>query len=115
LRQFFERLKAYLEKTYSPSYQNAAFSLLEIRQALAVSKTQLFRFVNELSALEYLQQSGGYANRGFIYKITYWDNYQAIREKIRQHLEKQLKTLKDGTPGNASGTPERREKIAQEL
>ncbi|WP_256012522.1 hypothetical protein [Desertivirga xinjiangensis] len=45
----------------------------------------------------------------------YWDNYQAIREKIRQHLEKQLEALKAGTPRNASGTPELNKNIEQKL
>ncbi|MXV13908.1 toprim domain-containing protein [Pedobacter sp. HMF7056] len=100
LRAFFERLKGYLEKTYPGNHQKAEFSLLEVRQALALSKTQLFRYVNELTALEYLRQSGGYANRGFKYRIVYWDNYLAIREKIRAHLENQLDALKAGTPRN---------------
>jgi DNA primase/energy-coupling factor transporter ATP-binding protein EcfA2 len=115
LRQFFEQLKKYLEKIDKGSHQKAEFSLLEVRQALAVSKTQLFRHVNDLTALEYLSQSGGHANRGFKYKIVYWDNYQAIREKIRQHLEKQLEALKAGTPRNASGTPELSKNINNEL
>lgn len=115
LRQFFEQLKSYLEKIDKDSHQKAEFGLLEVRQALSISKTQLFRFVNELTALEYIRQSGGHANRGFKYKIMYWDNYQAIREKIRQHLEKQLEALKSGTPRNASGTPELIKNIEQEL
>lgn len=115
LRQFFEQLKNHLEKTHNGSHRKAEFGLLEIRQALAVSKTQLFRFVNELTALEYMRQSGGYANRGFTYKITYWDNYQAIREKIRQHLEEQLEALKAGTPRNANGTPEPSKNTEREL
>ncbi|WP_256012521.1 CHC2 zinc finger domain-containing protein [Desertivirga xinjiangensis] len=37
LRQFFEQLKNYLEKKDNGSHQKAEFSLLEVRQALAVS------------------------------------------------------------------------------
>ena len=35
----------------------------EIRQALHVSKTQLHRYVNDLLDLEYIKQTGGYANQ----------------------------------------------------
>jgi DNA primase catalytic core len=110
LRQFYEKLKEYLKKTYNGSHDKVDFGLLEVRQGLHVSKTQLFRYINDLTELEYIRQSGGHANRGFKYRIAYWDNYQAIREKIKQHLEKQLQELKNGTPRNASGTPEESKK-----
>jgi len=94
LRQFYEKLKSYLQKTYKGSHDKAEFGLLEVRQALHVSKTQLFRYVHDLMALDYIRQCGGHANRGFTYRIAYWDNYLAIREKIKQHLEKQLQELR---------------------
>ena len=94
LRQFYENLKGYLQKTYKGSHDKVEFGLLEVRQALRVSKTQLFRYVHDLMALDYIRQCGGHANRGFTYRIAYWDNYLAIREKIKQHLEKQLQELR---------------------
>lgn len=106
LRQFYEQLKSYLQKQYNGSHERAEFSLREVRQALKASKTQVFRYAGDLTSLEYIRQCGGYQNKGFSYKICYWDNYQGIREKIRQSLEGQLKALKSGTPRNASGTLE---------
>ena len=106
LRQFYEQLKKYLRNTYQDKYQDAEFSLREIRQALKISKTQLFRYASDLTNLEYIKQCGGYGNKGFTYKISYWDNYQGLREKIKLRLEEQLKTLKSGTLRNASGTLE---------
>ncbi len=107
LRQFYENLKSYLKKNYNGSNAKAEFSLIEIRQNLNISKTRLFRYVHDLLELEYLHQSGGFANRGFKYKINYWDNYQIIREKIKNHLSNQLKELTTGTPRNTTGTPEK--------
>jgi len=104
LRQFYEALKHYLQKRHKDKYQAAEFSLREIRQALKVSKTQVFRYTNDLMRLEYLQQCGGYGNKGFSYRISYWDHYQAMREKIRAHLDEQLQALKSGTLRNTSGT-----------
>ena len=48
--------------------------------------------------LEYIRPSGGHANRGYTYQVTYWDNYQSLRERIRRSLEEQVKALKAGTP-----------------
>jgi DNA primase/energy-coupling factor transporter ATP-binding protein EcfA2 len=104
LRQFFERLKIYLQKQNKDKYRTAEFTLREIRQALKLSKTQVFRYAGDLCELEYIRQSGGYQNKGYSYRITWWDNYQSLREKIKQSMEEQLKALKSGTLRNATGT-----------
>jgi DNA primase len=116
LRQFYEQLKAHLKQQHNGQHQTAAFSLREIRQALKLSKTQLFRYANDLTQLEYIRPSGGHANRGYTYQVQYWDNYQSLRERIRRSLDEQVKALKAGTPAaetaesgtlrNASGTLE---------
>ena len=43
--------------------------------------------------IEYLSQSSGHVNRGFKYKITHWDNLQALRDKIKKYLSDQLEQL----------------------
>lgn len=114
LRQFYEKLKKYVEKK-GKSFE---FSRFEVREATGLGKTQQHHYLNKLLELEYLQQYG-FANRGFKYKIVYWDNYVAIREKIKQYLQEQLEQLKNKgtehqtdenaqkrTPANASRTPE---------
>ena len=106
LRHFFEQLKNYLQRQYKKNYQQAEFTLREIRQALKTSKTQVFRYTADLIRLEYIRQCGGYSNKGLTYKIGYWDNYQALREKIKLRLDEQVKTLKVGTLRNTTGTLE---------
>jgi hypothetical protein len=106
LRHFFEQLKAYLRKQYSKNYQQAEFTLREIRHALKTSKTQVFRYTTDLIRLEYIRPCGGYGNRGYTYKIGWWDNYQALREKIRIRLDEQVKSLKLEHQRNATGTLE---------
>jgi len=88
LRQFFERLKKYVKS------ENQDFILREVRQHLNVSKTQVFRYTQTLVELEYINQIGGYANKGIKYKISYWDNYQKIRAEIKDFLMLQIQTLK---------------------
>lgn len=106
LRQFYEALKGYLQQQYKGTHKSAEFSLREIRQVLKASKTQVFRYANDLANLEYIKQCGGYSNKGFTYKISYWDNYHGMREKIKQSLDEQVKALKSGTLRNATGTLE---------
>jgi DNA primase/energy-coupling factor transporter ATP-binding protein EcfA2 len=114
LRQFYEQLKSYVGK----KGRSFEFSRFEVREATGLGKTQQHHYINKLLELEYLQQYG-FANRGFKYKIVYWDNYSSIREKIKRHLSLQLEQLKariserqisknatDRTPANANRTPE---------
>jgi DNA primase len=92
LRQFYERLKDYV-KSKGNGYQTYEFSQREIRHTLYVSKSQLHRYIQDLQALEYIRQAGGHSNRGFHYKILYWDNLSAIRTKVKRHLQGQLDQL----------------------
>lgn len=102
LRQFFESLKTYLEE--KPNPMQYEFTQREARQALHISKTQLHRYLYELIGLEYLQQTGGYANKGFKYKISYWDNIQKLRGEIRTYLYNQINNLASQTVGTPDGT-----------
>jgi len=104
LRQFFEQLKEYiLEKENPRQYE---FTQREIRHALHISKTQLHRYMNELIELEYLQQTGGYTNKGFKYKISYWDNITKLRNEIREYLFNQINNLAFQPCGTLNGTLE---------
>jgi len=88
LRQFFERLKKYVKN------ENQEFILRDVRQDLGISKTQLFRYIQSLTELEYIRQIGGYSNKGIRYKISYWDNYQKLRTEIKDYLMNQIQELK---------------------
>lgn len=106
LRQFYEQLKQYLQKQHGTDHQRAVFTLREIRHGLKVSKTQLFRYMNDLVKLEYVRITGGHINKGFTYQVSWWDGYSAMREQVRTHLQDQLAALHTGTLRNASGTLE---------
>jgi ABC-type dipeptide/oligopeptide/nickel transport system ATPase component len=89
LRLFYEELKAYV-LLKSKEYE---FTRREIRHKTKTSNTQLHRFMKQLLDLEYIYQSSGYDNRGHKYKIAYWDNMEASRERIKQDLYNQLEKL----------------------
>ena len=99
LRQFFDRMKVYI-KGLAKAQETSTFIFTQrdVRIALNVSKTQCFRYMEDLEQLEYVQKTGGYANRGFKYKIVYWDDMERIRERIKQQLTEQLNQLNGGGP-----------------
>ena len=95
LRQFYEDLKNYIQKQSTEleiNSQKYTFTQREIRQKLNLSKTQLQRYLSDLIELEYLQQSG-FQNRGYNYKITYWDNIEKLRTEIANFLNEQIVKL----------------------
>ena len=100
LRQFFEKLKTFIGKK-SRQYE---FTRFEVREATGLGKTQQHHYISKLLEMEYIQQYG-FANRGFKYKIVHWDNYTALRDKIKAHLQNQLSKLKTEHQTNASRTP----------
>ncbi len=93
LRQFYERLKTYVKTKGNGHHESYEFNQREIRHALHISKSQLHRYIQDLLALEYIRQAGGHINRGFNYKVLYWDNIAAIRAKVKRHLQGQLDQL----------------------
>jgi len=93
LRQFYERLKDYIKGMGGDHYDTYTFGQREVRQALNVSKSQLQRFIYDLISLEYISMSGGHINRGYRYKIIYWDDITRIRSRLKRHLEGQLAQL----------------------
>jgi energy-coupling factor transporter ATP-binding protein EcfA2 len=110
LRQFFDRMKVYVQgiakQTNKPPHE-AVFTQREIRLALNSSKSQCFRYMEDLELLEYVQRTGGYANRGFKYKVVFWDDMESVREKIKAELNKQLEALVlGGSKGEEHQTPQ---------
>ena len=95
LRQFFDRVKTYIKKSSKGNPSDHQFTQREVRLALNASKTTCFRHFEELELLEYIQRTGGYANRGFKYKIIFWDDMEKIREKVMQELNRQLEQLEN--------------------
>jgi len=88
LRQFYEKLKAFVQKK-GKDYE---FNRFELRKELGLSKSQQHYYISRLVQLEYLQQRG-FANRGYRYKIAHWDNMAALRARIKDSLQNQLNAL----------------------
>lgn len=91
-RQFFENLKGFLRRQTGGTTHR--FTTREIRQELNMSKTSAFKYVQTLQELEYIQAVEGSPNKGFKYVISYWDNMEKIKAKIKENLNEQLDQLK---------------------
>jgi hypothetical protein len=87
-RQFFENLKGYVKSQKNGTTHR--FTNREIRQKLNISKTSSFRYMLLLQELEYIQAIEGSVNRGFKYVISYWDNMEKLKSKIKKELTAQL-------------------------
>ncbi len=85
LRQFYEKLKEAI-KIKGEDY---LFNRFEVKIITGLGKSQINNYLKQLVELEYLQQFG-YANRGFTYKIVFWDNHIALRTKIKKDLQSQI-------------------------
>lgn len=90
-RQFFENLKGFVKS--QPEGSTYRFTTREVRQELNISKTSAFKYIQLLQELEYIQAIDGNVNRGFRYIISYWDNMEKIKAKIKEDLNKQLDAL----------------------
>ncbi|MNY42905.1 hypothetical protein D3C86_1778330 [compost metagenome] len=87
-RQFFENLKDFIKKQKEGTSKK--FTAREIRQGLNISKTSAFRYMNLLQELEYIQPVEGSFNRGFKFMISYWDDMEKLKSRIRKELHRQL-------------------------
>jgi DNA primase len=88
LRQFFERLKK--------KFKTDDFTRFEAMETTGFKKTQLQYYINQLVQLEYIKQFG-HGNKGFKYKIAYFDDIQSVRKKLKDHFIKQIQQLKPKT------------------
>ncbi|PCI28303.1 hypothetical protein COB55_04070, partial [Candidatus Wolfebacteria bacterium] len=89
LRDFYEKLKKYV-LSKGKEYE---FEQREIRQQFRISKTQMQRHINNLLELEYIVKTYVSTRNTFHYKIGYWDNMEALRNRIKSDLNKQLDKL----------------------
>jgi energy-coupling factor transporter ATP-binding protein EcfA2 len=93
LRLFYERLKDYVKAMGGEHYRTYSFGQREVRHALGVSKSQVQRYIYDLLGLEYILLSGGHINKGYRYRVVYWDDITRMKSRLRRHLEGQLAQL----------------------
>ena len=88
-RKFYELLKNYLKNIKKCK----TFTSREIRHALHFSKSHISRFIIELKNLEYIQIESGSSNKGYLYRILFWDDIDKTKEKLKKEIELQLNQI----------------------
>ncbi|WP_294963415.1 hypothetical protein [uncultured Flavobacterium sp.] len=91
IRQFFEKLKDYCKK--QPAGTTYKFTQREIRQEIKLSATPINKYFKALQEMEYIQIAEGSPNKGYKYKISYWDTMEKKKAEIKNNLNNQLKQL----------------------
>lgn len=91
IRQFFEKLKDYCKK--QPAGTTYKFTQREIRQEMKLSATPINNYFKVLQEMEYIQIAEGSPNKGYKYKISYWDTMEKKKAEIKDNLNHQLKQL----------------------
>ncbi len=109
---FYQQVKAYIEKTANGNKEDYVFTMQELRSGLGCSGSGAFRFVSRLYKLHYIEREG-YANRGFKYKIAWWGDTDKRRKEIKNNILSQLELL--GMPGEKQGAGKPRTKPAKGL
>lgn len=90
-RQFFESLKTYVKaQATGTTYK---FTQREVRQHINLGRATVHGYFKLLQDLEYIQAIEGSPNKGFKYVVSYWDNMEKLKARIKQELNQQLEAL----------------------
>ena len=89
LRDFYEKVKDFVLQ-HGKEYE---FSRMEIRQFLGKSVSQIRRDLDALEETEYIYRTFSSKHNTYVYKVAFWDSLEALRNKIKEILNKQLSSL----------------------
>ncbi len=88
-RSYFEELKAHLTTSKKVTFKNN-----DIRKALGISHSKQKRYMSELMNDFYVQIKSGDRKKGFVYKITSFEEFTQLKQQINNALDKALESLK---------------------
>jgi DNA primase catalytic core len=89
LRDFYEKIKVYVTQN-GKEYE---FTRFEIRQFTKLGNTQIHDNLRLLEDMEYIQKVYSSKHNTHNYKIAFWDNQQALRERIKISINEQLSKI----------------------
>jgi DNA primase len=88
-RSFFEQLKELLKKEKKES-----FTAKEIRQQMKINPSNLKRYLIELDRYGFLKSNGNRYRR-YEYSINNYEEYEALKSSIQQHLQNILDNIRN--------------------
>jgi hypothetical protein len=89
-RSYFEHLKAYLK-----TEKKSTFSTKEIRQALRTNPSSQKRYMLLLLANNYVKKVKGKKERGFVYEVCSFEEYEQLKLKVSSVLDEIVINLKE--------------------
>jgi DNA primase catalytic core len=90
VREFFERLKNWLQTNKSE-----VFYTKEIRETFRITSSSCNRYILELLRNNYIKITGGNKFRqGFEYQIVKQDEYQKLKEHVKNALDEALENIR---------------------
>ena len=90
LRDFYEKVKDFVN-VHNKEYE---FTRMEIRHFTKLGNTQIHDNLRLLEEMEYIQKVHSSRHNTHSYKIAFWDNQQALRERIKLSINEQLNNIK---------------------
>lgn len=100
LRDFYEKIKRYVQDK-GMDYE---FTQREVRQAFFMSQSQVQRHMEALMQLEYISKTHVGKRGTFQYRIQYWDSLQQLRQRVRNHLYRQLEAITNPQSADVEAT-----------
>lgn len=88
-RNFLERLKKHLKDK-----NETTFKAKDIRGELRIHASSLKKYLLELYNNGYIKQSGGNKQRGYIYEIASYEEYEELKSSINNALDDLLENIK---------------------
>jgi|GEM_PF-1741023 DNA primase len=88
-RKFYEQLKKYVKEKAVDKKEEYWFTMQELRRELGFSGSGSFRHITKLFKLDYLEREG-HANRGYRFRIVYWEDMDKLRKQVQDNLISQL-------------------------
>ena len=89
-RSYFEFLKAWLK-----SENKTTFSTKEIRQALRTNPSSQKRYMLLLLSNNYIKKVKGKKERGFVYEVSSFEEYEQLKQKVSTVLDDIVNNLKE--------------------
>jgi len=84
-RQFFERIKAYLQKENQTTFTNA-----EIRRTLRLNPSNQKRYMVQLQLADLIRKSKGNKRKGYLYEVVSFDDYEKVNKQIESLLSQTI-------------------------
>ncbi len=98
VREFFERLKSWLQAGGRETFYGK-----EVRETFRMSSSSCNRYILELLRDNYIKVAGGNKYRqGFEYQIIKQDEYQKLKEHVKNALDQALENIKKSVSTNDS-------------